>query len=147
MKKGRFIGLIAPAAALIMAILPYGAVLNFISPDGEPCRHTYSYFSLTPLGYANVGPFLTAILTCILLITAIIYFAAKKKTAIKLSAILSCAAFATSLLPLFLGIEFFSAVGAAISLSMLINGIFWFVKWKTAGRLPVSASEGDCKNG
>lgn len=66
-KVTRILLVIFPLAALILELLPNGVVLNFANPEGEPWRHTYSYFSLTPFGYANFGPFLTAILTCVLL--------------------------------------------------------------------------------
>lgn len=48
--KKRFLYLIFPAVALILEILPFGAVCNFANPDGEPWRETFSYFSLTPFG-------------------------------------------------------------------------------------------------
>ena len=54
-KKSLFV--VLPLVALILELLPNGVVLNFANPDGEPWRRTYSYFSLTPFGYANFGPF------------------------------------------------------------------------------------------
>ena len=59
-------------AILVLELLPYGAVLNFANAEGEVLRSTYSYFDLTPYGYANFGPFITAILTCILLVTSFV---------------------------------------------------------------------------
>ena len=56
-KKSLFV--VLPLATLILELLPNGVVLNFANPEGEPWRRTYSYFSLTPFGYANVGPFIT----------------------------------------------------------------------------------------
>ena len=55
-------------AILVLELLPNGVVLNFANPEGAPWRKTYSYFSLTPFGYANFGPFITSVLTCILII-------------------------------------------------------------------------------
>ncbi|MBQ8558938.1 MAG: hypothetical protein IJ439_03015 [Tyzzerella sp.] len=60
-------------SAFILELLPVGVVLNFANPEGEPWRRTYSYFSLTPVGYANFGPFITAVLTCDLLVQVAIY--------------------------------------------------------------------------
>ena len=59
-------------AILVLEVLPYGAVLHFANPEGEPFRETFSYFDLTPYGYANFGPFITAILMCVLLILSVI---------------------------------------------------------------------------
>lgn len=59
MRKKR-IALSATTLAFVLELLPYGAVCNFANPDGKPWRRTYSYFDLTPFGYANFAPFLTA---------------------------------------------------------------------------------------
>ena len=85
---------------LVLELLPYGAVLHFGNPEGEPFRATFSYFDLTPYGYANFGPFITAILTCVLLVLSIINLlveTGKIKTIIK---IVSLIAFVISLAPL-----------------------------------------------
>ena len=59
--KKRLLYLFLPIVTLILEILPYGAVCNFANPEGKPWRMTFSYFDLTPFGYANFAPFLTAI--------------------------------------------------------------------------------------
>lgn len=107
---------------LILELLPYGAVLNFGNPDGEPWRKTYSYFSLLPFGYANFGPLITAILTCILIILIIMdWFKYSRGLNI---AIMNISGFATvtSLLPLFLGINYISVIG--ISITVLLGFVF-----------------------
>ncbi len=123
MKKLRFLSLICPVTALVCEILPYGAVLNFWNPEGEPYRETFSYFDLTPFGYANFAPLITAIFTCLILITTVIFVINPKRKTAKLLAVLSISAFAISLAPLLYGISFFSPVGTIISVSLLINGI------------------------
>jgi hypothetical protein len=45
--KKRLIALIFPVIALILELLPSGAVLIFKTPH-ESLRRTFSYFSLTP---------------------------------------------------------------------------------------------------
>lgn len=85
---------------LVLELLPYGAVLNFANAEGEVLRTTYSYFDLTPYGYANFGPFITAILTCVLLVISIINLLVdndKIKTTIKIVAFIALVA---SLAPL-----------------------------------------------
>ena len=102
---------------LVLELLPYGAVLHFGNPDGEPLRETFSYFDLTPYGYANFGPFITAILTCVLLVISIINLLVdndKIKTTIK---IVSLIALVASLAPLI--VNCYSVLGGAISILLL----------------------------
>ncbi len=63
--KKRIPYLLLPLITLILEILPYGAVCNFAT-ETRRIRELYSYFDLTPYGYANFAPFLTALLTCII---------------------------------------------------------------------------------
>ena len=103
---------------LVLELLPYGAVLHFGNPEGEPFRATFSYFDLTPYGYANFGPFITAILTCVLLVLSIINLlveTGKIKTIIK---IVSLIAFVISLAPLL--VNCYSVFGGAISVLLLL---------------------------
>jgi len=122
MKKLRFLSLICPIIALVCEILPFGVVLNFWNPEGEPFRETFSYFDLTPFGYANFAPLITAILTCVILVATVIFVIKPKRTAAKILAVLSLIAFVISLMPLLYGLSFFSVVGAVISAALLING-------------------------
>lgn len=131
MKKLRFLSLICPIIALISEILPYGAVLNFGNPEGKPYRETYSYFDLTPFGYANFAPFITAVLTCIILIVTVIFVIKPTEKAAKTAGLLSAAAFIISLAPLLYGISCFSAAGAVISAALAINGVIMFILRKT----------------
>ena len=103
---------------LVLELLPYGAVLHFGNPEGEPLRETFSYFDMTPYGYANFGPFITAILTCVLLVISIINLLVdndKIKTAIK---IVSLIALVASLAPLI--VNSYSVIGGVISLLLLV---------------------------
>ena len=122
-KKG--IALLTTMIALILEILPYGAVCNFANPEGEPWRRTYSYFDLTPFGYANFAPLLTALLTCVLLLLLLVSLLTKKpmKTPIRSVSVLATL---LSLAPLLLGVSFFSIAGALISLSLFGTSILLF---------------------
>ena len=76
--KKRLVYLILPIITLILEILPYGAVCNFMRPsaDGTSVGHfreLYSYFDLMPFGYANFAPLFTGIITCIILLLLVIY--------------------------------------------------------------------------
>ena len=128
--KKKIILFVSTVITLILEALPFGAVLNFANPDGEPWRRTYSYFSMTPFGYANFAPFIVAILTCILLILIVVSIIVKKQLKIPIIAI-SAIAFILSLAPLLYGIRYFSVVAAFISLLlMLTTAIAFFVKSK-----------------
>lgn len=108
--------------ALILELLPNGVVLNFANPEGEPWRRTYSYFSLTPYGYANFGPFITAILTCVLLILAVIGIF-KYSKGLKI-AMMNVSGFATamSLMPLMFGTDYITVISFIIT--VLLAGTF-----------------------
>ena len=119
-KKSLFV--VLPLATLILELLPNGVVLNFANPEGEPWRRTYSYFSLTPFGYANFGPFITAILTCVLLVLVVIYLFKPRKELN--TAILNVSGFATaaSLMPLMFGFDYITVIG--IIITILLAGTF-----------------------
>jgi len=128
MRVKRFVLPILSVSAVILELLPYGAVLNFANPDGEPWRKTFSYFSLTPFGYANFGPFITAFLTCVLLILSVICIFKYSKGLN--TAIMNISGIATlvSLSPLLFGISYVSAVGVAIAVILLAIFGLCFVK-------------------
>jgi len=110
--------LILPVVTVILEALPYGAVLNFANPEGDPIRKTFSYFSLTPFGYANFAPFITAIITCIVFVMLLLYFITEKAFALKASKGLLVAGFVLSLCPLAFGVKSFTVVAMFISLSL-----------------------------
>ena len=117
--KKKIILLCILIAALVLEALPNGVVLRFANPEGDPYRETYSYFSLTPYGYANIFPLITAVLTCVLLLLLIISIIFKKELG-KSAAIISGIASVLSLCPLPLfGADEFTAIGAGISLCLI----------------------------
>ena len=103
---------------LVLEILPYGAVLHFGNPEGAPFRATFSYFDPTPYGYANFGPFITALLTCCLLVLSAINLfivSGRIKKAIKIVVLLALVA---SLAPLL--VNCYSIIGGVISILLLL---------------------------
>ena len=112
---------------LILEILPYGAVCNFANPEGEPWRRTYSYFDLTPFGYANFSPLIVAILTCVLITLILISIFTKKQMKTPILAI-SAIATVLSLAPLLFGIRYYSIVGAFITVTLTVNTIIAYLK-------------------
>lgn len=126
MNNKRFLYLILPVGTLILEILPYGAVCNFANPEGTPWRRTYSYFSLTPFGYANFAPLLTAIATCAVLVLLLVYcFTDRQRIAGVVKALL-CIGVILSLCPLLFGIRFYSLVGGLISISLIAELVVLF---------------------
>lgn len=129
--KKRALYLIFPIAALVLEILPYGAVLNFANPEGDSWRKTFSYFDLTPFGYANFGPFLTAITTCIILIFLVVYLFTGKTKILSFTKMLLCVGVVLSLCPLLFGIHDFSIIGALITASLAAELVLIFATAKT----------------
>ena len=119
MKKIRL--LILPIITIILQILPCGAVLVFAPSPTERVRETFSYFNLTPFGYANFAPFITALLTCIILLLALISIKLEKMR--KAVFWLSLATAIISLLPLVFGIDYYSVVGGIITITLDIESV------------------------
>lgn len=126
--KKKMITLALLLSALVLEILPYGAVLNFANPEGESWRKTYSYFSMIPYGYGDFGPLITAILTCILLVIIVLSILLKKDWSRSIS-IISAIATLTSLAPLMFGFSNFSLVGAMISACILATFVISRIKF------------------
>ena len=96
--------LVLQGVALLLEALPIGVAMSFATGPYERTIEKYSYFSLLPLGYANVTPLLTGILTIVIILLGIIAFfkfdrAAKLKKAIFVCSIISLL---FSIVPLFL---------------------------------------------
>ncbi len=116
--KKKIIVLCILLCTLVLEILPYGAVLNFGNPEGEPFRKTYSYFSMMPYGYANFAPLITAVLTCVLLLIVIISIIFKKELR-KPTAVFAGITSVISLCPMLYGLDDYSIVGAGISVCLI----------------------------
>lgn len=122
MKKYKITLLVSVIMSIILEALPYGAVCNFATPE-ETIRQTFSYFDLTPYGYANFGPFLTACLTCILLLLAVLLIAKNSGKIKTVATAISGISVVTSFLPLMFGLNYYSVVGGIISAMMIIQFI------------------------
>ena len=126
----RFLYLILPIVTVVLEILPYGAVCNFANPEGEPWRKTFSYFDLTPFGYANFAPFLTAIVTCAVVISLLVYAISNRPRAKTVATALLCAGSVLSLCPLLSGINYFSLVGALITVTLFAELVLLLIPFK-----------------
>ena len=136
--KKRLPFLILPIIALILEALPCGAVLRFGRPatDGSIgyFRELYSYFDLTPLGYGNFAPLVTAVITCAAFILLVIYSINGKRKLAAAGMYLTGAGAVFSLAPLLLGVPYYSIVGALITLSLIaeVPLLYFAVKGKRA---------------
>ncbi len=72
MKKKNIIVWFSVLISVFLEALPYGAKLKFGLDNGEIKEEFFSYFSLTPYGYANFLPFITAVLTCVLFVMSLV---------------------------------------------------------------------------
>ena len=120
MKKHKITLLASIVVSIILEALPYGAVCNFATPE-ETIRQTFSYFSLTPYGYANFGPFITACLTCILLLLSVLMFTKFSDRIKKIASVISGISVVTSFMPLLFGLNNYSVTGGFISAMMIIQ--------------------------
>ena len=126
MKK---IGLVVlPAITIVLELLPLGAVCIFATSPTERVKETFSYFSLTPFGYANFAPLITAILTVAIFLLSL--FALKKSGALKALFVLSIIAAVISLLPLVYGLNYYTLVGALITVTLVIESILAKIQQK-----------------
>lgn len=122
MKIKRILLTVLSVIILILEALPDGVVLMFANPEEEPWRRTFSYFSLTAFGYANFGPFITALLSCVIA-TLIIILLFKSHSAIKKALrFISAAAVVTSLMPLMYGTDYLTPI--SIFVSFLLSFVF-----------------------
>ena len=121
--KKRLLLLVLPIITLVLEIIPYGAVCNFARPatDGSigHFRELYSYFDMTPFGYANFAPLITAILSCFILLLSVIYCITGKQRVLSFMKNTLPICVVVSLCPLLLGVHFFSLVGALITTSLI----------------------------
>ena len=128
--RKRLLYLLLPVITLILEILPYGAVCNFANPEGESWRRTFSYFDMTPFGYANFAPLLTAMTTCAILAFLLVYLFTDKHRIIRITRVSLCVGILLSLCPLLYGIRFFSLVGALITVSLIAEWVLLYIAVK-----------------
>lgn len=120
--------LLVLVTVFILEFLPNGVILNFSNQGSdELIRRTYSYFSLTPFGYANFGPLLTGIVTILLMVLMVIFIFKDNVKIFNFIKTASIIAVIFSLMPLLLGINYFSLIGMVISALLQIIGILVFL--------------------
>ena len=112
---------VLPALTIVLELLPLGAVCIFATSPTERVKETFSYFSLTPFGYANFAPLITAILTVVILLLSLISL--KKDSVFNALFVLSIITAVISLMPLMYGLNNYSLVGALITIALVTESI------------------------
>lgn len=119
---------VLPALTIVLELLPLGAVCIFATSPTERVKETFSYFSLTPFGYANFAPLITATLTVAIFLLSL--FSLKKKCVLKALFVLSIITVVISLLPLMYGLNYYTLVGAFITVTLVIESILAKIQQK-----------------
>ncbi len=126
MKKASLVAL--PALAIVLELLPWGTVCVFATSPTERVKETFAYFSLTPFGYANFAPLITAILTVAIFLLSLLSL--KKDSVLKALFVLSTITAVISLLPLLYGLNYYTLVGAFITATLVIESILAKIQQK-----------------
>lgn len=118
---------VLPALTIVLELLPFGAVCIFATSPTERVKETFSYFSLTPFGYANFAPLITATLTVAIFLLSLFSL---KKGVLKALFVLSIITVVISLLPLMYGLNYYTLVGAFITVTLVIESILAKIQQK-----------------
>lgn len=111
-------------ATIVLEALPYGTVLIFSDGPDNRIRRTFSYFSLTPFGYANFFPLITALLTIIITALSVFAFVKNYKVLRLQNMMFTCSviAFISSILSWVLfGSSYITGVGISISILLTLS--------------------------
>ena len=120
------ISLCALGAAIILEVLPYGAVLKFAPGPNTTKLAYFSYFSLVPFGYANFAPFITAALTVMLTIwTLVMFFVDRKAKGARNALFIAITVTAViSVCPIMFGIDYITGIGVGITVLLTAAAVF-----------------------
>ena len=131
-RKKAFVVFLIAILLLILELLPFGAVLEFahMSPDLTVgyYEQPFSYFDPIVYGYGHFGPFITAILTCLLAIVSVIHVFADHRATRMILPITSALTLLSSLTPMLTGC--YSPLGGVISALLFVALIILFKKEK-----------------
>lgn len=121
------ISLGALAAVLVLEALPNGVILWWAAPPDEPLKYTmYSYFALTPYGYAHFAPLITAGLTVAVTIFTVIVMIFGKRSVKPRNTLFVCIIVTAviSVCPVLYGFKYVTVIGVFITLLLTLSAIF-----------------------
>ena len=131
-KVNKVVCIIFLVIIFVLEISPYGAVIAYGNPTEsgqiERVNTYFSYFSIVPFGRGNFAPLATAILTCILIITALVAMLKNTKQGFRCAKVLAGITTVVSIFPIFLFV--YSVVGLLISLTLLLEFILLSKQYK-----------------
>lgn len=114
-------------AALVLEALPFGVVLVLATGPNQRIIETFSYFSLTPFGYAHFFPLFTAALTVIVGVLSIIILIKRLKFERLKNIVFICTIIAlvcSVISTILFGLEYMSITGVGISILLLMSVVF-----------------------
>lgn len=126
--RKKILPIVLPLLTIVLEALPTGSVMYFGNPDGEPFKQTFSYFDPIHWGYADFAPNLTALLTCALLVLAVVNAFVHGKKLSRTMTVLAVIATVCSLLTFVFGGTTF--IGAGISVLLVLTAVLSFVNGK-----------------
>ena len=123
--KKRFCPVGLSLAALLLEGLPWGVRMQFMAPPGQaPFVEMTSYFDLTPFGYANFSPLVTALLTCVLALLTALYAVQENARWLRPAKYIAPVAAVASVCPVLVGA--YTLVGGLISVLLLGQALCLF---------------------
>lgn len=129
--KKRLILLILPIITVFLESLPNGVVMYFMSPPNIQSNNSFveyfSYFEPFPIGYAEFSPFLTAVLSCVILLLLFIYCLCGKAGLLTATKILLYITIIISLAHLIMGLKYFTILGGFITVTLVIELIMLYI--------------------
>lgn len=116
MNKHLFVSRIFVLVLLVLEASPYGVVLNFMPDYGVTVKSYFSYFDLTPFGYAVFGPLIAAIFTVLLAALMIVSLFWKSTLQKKILASLSVFIPLAAVSPLALGLRYMTVISWCVTI-------------------------------
>ena len=116
-----FLTCFLPVMAILFECDPDGAIIEAADAAGEVSRSTVCYFYPAYLGRANFFPFLTSLLSVLLLLIGAMYLMSGAAKGVIAESALAFAAFLVSLIPL--AAEVITTPGIAISALLLLQSV------------------------
>lgn len=120
-----WIGMGCLVLAMILELLPFGAVMVMAPSPTERIVRTFSFFDLTVFGNANFFPLLAGLLTVFSLLAGTISALRPVRSLRLRNAVFLCTAAAAvlSLAPLLFGMEYLSVVGALVCVCLFLSAV------------------------
>ncbi len=119
-----FLTCFLPVMAILFECDPDGAIIETADAAGGASRVTVCYFYPVYLGNVNFFPFLTALLSVLLLLIGAMYLLSGAEKGVIAESALAFAAFFISLIPL--ATEVITTPGIAISALLLLQSVVSF---------------------